>query len=210
MEARSFTTFLLLPLLLLLLLHVSTTASAATSSSTTASMNNYIKTSCTKATYPDLCYRSLSPYATTIKSNPWNLCASALTVSLDSARKAKSAFSSLSKNKSLTKAEKAAVKQCRDTMADSIGQLEQSVNIMSGIIRARSSSSSSYSSSDMEFQMSNVKTYVSGAITDDSTCTDGLEEEKVRASLKKKILKWEGTVESLASNALSLVNTLKY
>ncbi|OWM79464.1 hypothetical protein CDL15_Pgr022876 [Punica granatum] len=201
------TTFLLLPPLLLLL--VATAASAATSSSTTAS-KSFVKTSCRKATYPSLCYSSLSPSASSIKSNPWKLCRTAMTVSLNSARKAKAAFSSMLKSKSLTKAEKAAVKQCRDTMDDSIDQLKQSANIMSRIIQDQSSKSSSYSTSEMEFKMSNVKTYMSGAITDDSTCTDGLEEEPVRASLKKRILKLESAVERLTSNGLSLINTLKY
>lgn len=205
MEARLITTFLLVPILV-----SATTASGATSSSTAAS-TNFIKTSCSNATYPGLCYSSLSPYADTIHSDPWKLCSCALKVSLGYARKAKAAFSSQSKSSSLTEAEKAAVKQCRDTMADSVDELKQSVQTMSGIIRARSSSSSSSSSSsDMEFQMSNVKTYASGAITDDSTCLDGLEEEQVRAGLKKQIVKWESAVERLTSNALSLVNTLKY
>lgn len=210
MEARLFTTFPLLPLLLLLLLILSYISTAT--SSPTAVSKKFIKTSCANATYPGLCYSSLSPYAATVKSDPWKLCGSALAVSLDSARKGKAAFSSLLKsNKAHTKAERAAVEQCRDTMDESVDRLRQSVKIMSRMIRAQSSSSSSsYSSSEIEFQMSNVKTYVSGAITDDETCADGLEEEPVRASLKKRILKWQATVERLASNALSLVNRLKY
>ncbi|KAK4789319.1 hypothetical protein SAY86_020638 [Trapa natans] len=199
MEARLLSTFLLLPILL--------GAAAAAAAST-----DFIKKSCNTTTYPSLCYSSLSPYAGAINSDPWKLCSYALKVSLSYANKTTAAITKQSNSTSLTKAEKAAVEQCEETMADSVDHLKQSVQVMSAIVQARSSGSSSTASasSNLEFQVSNVKTYASAAITDYSTCLDGLEEMKVRAGLKKQIVKWESAVERLTSNALSLVNKLNY
>ncbi|KAK4789045.1 hypothetical protein SAY86_020364 [Trapa natans] len=203
MEAQLLSIFLLFPVLL---------GSTAASGATAASSTGFIKKSCSTTTYPSLCYSALSPCARTVNSDPWKLCGCALKVSHSYAVKAKAAYASQANSSSLTKAEKAAVKQCRENMGDSVDQLKQSVQAMSAIIQARSSGSSSAAAAaiDLDFQVSNVKTYASAAITDDSTCLDGLEEMRVRANLKMQIVKLETVVEKLTSNALSLVNKLKY
>ena len=40
----------------------------------TQTFKNYIKTSCNFTTYPSICYKTLSPYATKIEADPLKLC----------------------------------------------------------------------------------------------------------------------------------------
>ncbi|GAB4825971.1 hypothetical protein Ancab_008839 [Ancistrocladus abbreviatus] len=62
--------------------------------------------------------------------------------------------------------------------------------------------------SDMKFKMSNIKTWMSAAITDENTCMDGVDEHQVNPTVKSKIRDGILGVAKLTSNALSLVNQL--
>lgn len=177
-------------------------APTASESSKTATYTNFIITSCSITTYPSLCYECLSSYASKVKSNPWKLCNTALTVSIEAAKNTSSLAKKLYKSNGLSKIEAAILKDCVDNMSDSIDELKQSVKAMGNMKE---------SSSDVEFQMSNVKTWVSAAITDENTCSDGFDdEENVSEDVKNQIRSSIVNVARITSNALSLVNNLKY
>ncbi|KAG2711096.1 hypothetical protein I3760_04G061200 [Carya illinoinensis] len=200
MEAYSTLTILILMNLLFLISNIPTTlaATSASSSVSTKSYTTYIQTACNSTTYPLVCYSSLSPYASKIKGNPQKLCITALSVAAKAARNASSTISKLSKQKGLTRSEAAVIKDCIENVKDSIDELKQSLNEM-GHLGA--------GGSDVQFQISNIKTWVSAAITDVSTCTDGLEEQKVSATVKNKITRSILNVDRPTSNALSLINS---
>jgi pectinesterase inhibitor-like protein len=186
--------------ILLTLLPISTppTALAATSSSQITYTQN-IKTACNSTLYPQLCYKSLSPYASKIKGNPQRLCKTALSIALQAARNASSTVSNVQKQKTLTRYEASVIKDCVVNIKDSIDELKQSLKAMPLL-----------SGSDKEFQMSNIKTWVSAALTDDNTCMDELDGgQKISAAVKNKIRNSVLIVARLTSNALALINTLK-
>jgi pectinesterase inhibitor-like protein len=190
-----------LVLILLTLLPISTphTALAATSSSQ-ITYTQYIKTACNSTLYPQLCYKSLSPYASEIKGNPQELCKTALSIALQAARNASSTVSNLRQQKTLTPYESSVIKDCVVNIKDSIDELKQSLQAMDRL-----------SGSDKEFQLSNIKTWVSAALTDENTCNDGLDEggQKISAAVKNKIRNSILIVARLTSNALALINNLK-
>ncbi|KAJ0968561.1 hypothetical protein J5N97_025478 [Dioscorea zingiberensis] len=185
------------PLLLLLLL-VSISAIKA------ASPTDFIRTSCGATRYPALCIQCLSSYAPTVHRNPRQLAHAALSVSADRARAASSFVSRLSSSASklLTPREAGAVKDCIETMADSVDRLRSSMKEMAHMGRA--------GSQDFGWHLSNVQTWVSAALTDESTCLDGLHERRagddagVRAAIRKKVV----DVAHVTSNALALVNKI--
>ncbi|XP_062151801.1 pectinesterase inhibitor 4-like [Alnus glutinosa] len=191
-----------LVLILLTLLPISTphTALAATSSSQITTYTQYIKTGCNSTLYPQLCYKSLSPYASEIKGNPQELCKTALSIALQAARNASSTVSNLGQQKTLTPYEASVIKDCVVNIKDSIDELKQSLQAMDRL-----------SGSDKEFQLSNIKTWVSAALTDENTCNDGLDEggQKISAAVKNKIRNSILIVARLTSNALALINNLK-
>lgn len=201
MEAYTLTILLMNLLFLFMISSIPTTlaaTSSASNSNSTITYKTYVQTACSSTTYPRVCYSSLSPYASKIKGNPQKLCKTALSVATNAARNASLTISMLSKQKGLTRSEAAVIKDCIDNVRDSVDELKKSLNELGNL---------GGGGSDVKFQISNIQTWVSAAITDDSTCTDELDEQKVSATVKNKI---SGSILNVArptSNALSLVDS---
>ncbi|KAJ9146943.1 hypothetical protein P3X46_029156 [Hevea brasiliensis] len=174
---------------------ITTTKTTKNSSST---YKNYLKTACNSTTYPKLCYSSLSHYYSTISNNDLTLCISAVNVSLQAATNANSLVTALLKEGGLNHTEAQAVQDCLEVIGDSIDELNESLDALGSL---------DFNNPKVKFQISSIKTWVSAAITDDDTCTDGLNGAKVSSSVKTKITKSVLNVERLTSNALALINS---
>jgi len=88
-------------------------------------------------------------------------------------------------------------KDCVEVLSDSADELRRSIDEMS---RLRAS--------NFELTISDVQTWVSAALTDQNTCTDGFQEinamENVKTVVRGRIVQ----VAQLTSNALALINKL--
>ncbi|XP_052210105.1 21 kDa protein-like [Diospyros lotus] len=190
--------YLLLPLLLLLSFH-STAESAAfpPDPAAVAAAANFIRVSCRATRYPALCIHSLSTYAPKIRQSHKQLAQTALAVSLAKARSAVASVSKMTKLSGMKPIERQAVKDCVDTMADSVDQLGSSL---------RELGRTGPGGKEFTWHMSNVQTWVSAALTDENTCVDGFSgpgmDGKVKAAIKKRVV----GVAQVTSNALALVN----
>ncbi|KAB1210838.1 21 kDa protein [Morella rubra] len=183
---------------LLFLSYIHTTlAATATSTVSTKNYDKYIKTACRRTTYSQVCYSSLSPYASKIKENPLKLCTAALSVSIKAAKNASSTIAKLSKQKGLTRREAAVIKDCIENTKDAIYELKESLDAM-GHLRG----------SDLKFQIADIKTWVSAALTDENTCTDGFDGQRLSAAVKNKVRNAILNVARTTSNALSLINSI--
>ncbi|KAF7149319.1 hypothetical protein RHSIM_Rhsim03G0168900 [Rhododendron simsii] len=161
---------------------------------------NFIKTSCSATTYPPLCFQTLSPQSLTIKTNPWQLSNDALTISIKSALAASATVSKLAQQRGLTHRDAAAIKDCMENVAGSIGLLRQSREALRSIGRSDS----------IVFAMDSIKTWVSAAITDESSCTDEFSGGKVSEGVKRKVRSRIARFAKTTSNALALINHLHY
>lgn len=94
------------------------------------------------------------------------------------------------------------IADCRENIGDTLDLLEQSAD---GLVHLNGTSSN-----DERFQWDSIKTWMSAALTDESTCTDELEEMEVRSSIQKKIRTCVGSLAWMNSNALALVNRLSF
>ncbi|XP_072988933.1 pectinesterase inhibitor 9-like [Typha latifolia] len=188
-----------LPLLILSFWLCSTAASAS------ASPAAFIRSSCGATRYPHLCERCLMGYAPSLRrSSPRQLAHLALTVSADRARSASAFVGRMAAvpgpgPRPVRSREAGAVRDCVETMRDSVDRLRSSVREMGRMGRARS----------LRFQwaLSNVQTWVSGALTDETTCLDGLSRgvsPAVRSAIRGKVVE----VAQVTSNALALVNRI--
>ncbi|XP_075648091.1 pectinesterase inhibitor 4-like [Castanea sativa] len=171
------------------------TTLASTPSTTTENYKTYIKTACHSTTYPTEYNNDLLPFASKIEANPQKLCKSALSVSLKAAKNCSSTISKLSKNQGLTKSEVAIIKDCIVNVKDSIDQLNQSLSAMEKL-----------GSSNVKAQIDNIKTWVSAALTDETTCTDGFAGMTVSNTVKNTISNSILSVSKRISNALALIN----
>lgn len=90
------------------------------------------------------------------------------------------------------------MKDCVEELGDSVDELRRSIDEMSHLRE-----------SNFEMTMSDVQTWVSAALTDESTCTDGFQETAAAATNIKNTVRGQVVqVAQLTSNALALINQL--
>ncbi|CAI0476845.1 unnamed protein product [Linum tenue] len=162
--------------------------------------DDFVEKSCASATrYPDLCVATLSPHASAIQTSPKLLATAALSVALAAARSAsKSLQRMVGSTVTMSPGEAAAWRDCRSLVRDSVDQLRRSVKEMGGDEKTAMMT---------RFQLSNVQTWASAAMTDLDTCTDGLSGEGVDGEVKRRLME-SGVVDvgHMISNALAFVN----
>ncbi|GAB2233390.1 hypothetical protein Droror1_Dr00002612 [Drosera rotundifolia] len=186
-------------LLLLLLLSITTTLSHAV---TVPSTTTFISEKCSATQYASLCVSSLSAYAAKINRNSEVLAQTALSVSLQRAQSAKAFVDRLSRARSLGHREAAALRDCVEEMDDMVDRLSKSAGELQ---RAGRVGRARYE--EFVWHMSNVQTWVSAALTDDSTCVDEFGpgramNGRVKSSVRAQV---DGVVH-YTSNALALIN----
>ncbi|XVF08438.1 hypothetical protein REPUB_Repub07fG0003700 [Reevesia pubescens] len=180
---------------IILLMSTMQTISAATTTKT--SYKNFIKTSCNSTRYPKDCKNVLSPYASTIKTDAQKLCDIALSVTINATCNTSASIESVSKMKGLSPSEKETISDCVETTGDAIDELKQSLTALVGL-----------QGSDRKAEMDNIRTWVSAALTDDYTCTDEFEGQKVSKAVMNTIKKSVLYLAKLTSNCLALLNLL--
>ncbi|KAI7994705.1 hypothetical protein LOK49_LG11G02433 [Camellia lanceoleosa] len=106
----------------------------------------------------------------------------------------------LSKDQGLKPREVIAMADCVEVLGDSVYELQRSMEEMARV------EGGGGSSSDFEFQMSNIETWVSAALTDDDTCTEGFAGNAMNGVVKTMVRSYIVKVAHLTSNALAIVN----
>lgn len=157
----------------------------------------FIRTSCGLTPYPRLCFATLSSHSSTIQTSPKRLAYKALSVSLIGARRTHALMSNLSLGHGMKRREVGAMKDCVKTVSDSVDQLRRSLKEMEHL-----------GGPDLEFQMSNIRTWVSAALTDDDTCMDGFADDAAKGEIKDIVRRHVLKIARLTSNALALVTNL--
>ncbi|KAH6828222.1 Plant invertase/pectin methylesterase inhibitor superfamily protein [Perilla frutescens var. hirtella] len=191
-------TILTFSLIIFSLLYVSTPSASAAGATTTTPAANFIRTSCRATTYPAVCVNSLSTYAASINKSPKQLVTTALTVSVDKAQSTKSFVAKLTKFRGLKPREYSALKDCLEEISDSVDRLSKSVKELKNMGRAKGP--------EFIWHMSNLQTWVSAALTDESTCVDGFAGRALNGRIKSSIKARMTNVAQVTSNALALCN----
>ncbi|KAJ4829015.1 hypothetical protein Tsubulata_012901 [Turnera subulata] len=173
-------------------------SSLAARNTTPKTNTEFIRTSCSTTTYPKLCYSSLSIHAGKIQSSPQLLANAALNVSLSSAKSTSSMMLQLSHGQGMKPREVSAMSDCVEELSESVDELRRSIDEMS---------SSAKRLTDFQLMINNVQTWVSAALTDESTCSDGFAGNAMNGKLKTSVREKIVNIAQLTSNALSLVNS---
>ncbi|KAG7558413.1 Invertase/pectin methylesterase inhibitor domain superfamily [Arabidopsis thaliana x Arabidopsis arenosa] len=185
--------------------------------STTTNDLDFIRTSCNATLYPDVCFTSLAGYASAVQDSPARLAKLAIGVSLSQAKSTAAYLSKLSRSAAVTSAARysgdghqtasAVIRDCVSNVEDAVDEMRGSLrqlrdmNGRGGVPAARRSVET------FRFQMSNVQTWMSAALTDEDTCTDGFEDMDEGGLIKTTVCDRLEEVKRLTSNALALVNT---
>ncbi|KAL9231094.1 hypothetical protein vseg_006357 [Gypsophila vaccaria] len=160
---------------------------------------NYITSACHVTVYPTLCYHSLSPFATKINRSDRQLVLTALALSLGRARAAARYVARARKSGGMKRREFGAVKDCVDTVGDSVDQLTRSFIELGHLGRVEDGE-------EFMWHIGNVQTWVSAALTDTNTCMDGFSGRVVNGGVRGGISMRLTNVAQLTSNALALIN----
>ncbi|GAA0171366.1 hypothetical protein LIER_43899 [Lithospermum erythrorhizon] len=168
-------------LTIILAISQSQLASSATTTTTKVprKYTNFIKTKCSTATYSTLCLKTLTPYASKVRTDTLTLCKTALNVAVQGASKASIAVSQLAKQRNISRFEAAAIKDCIEDMKDAVYELKQTVDAMGHLGDA-----------DKKFQWANANTWA------------------MSQNVKNKVRGNVQNAATLTSNALFLINHL--
>ncbi|KAK1366663.1 PMEI domain-containing protein [Heracleum sosnowskyi] len=185
--------YFFIPFFLLLAIYSPAGCSAA------AANRNFIESSCRATTYPDLCIKSLSLYATTIQNSPCQMAVMALEVSLNRTKSTQVFMHHLIKSKGLLAKQQAAIKDCAEEVEDSLDRVTKSYAEMKSMGRA--------TGEEFTWHMSNVETWISSALTDDTTCMNGFSDLGTSGKIKESVRAQITSVAHYTSNALALINS---
>ncbi|KAL6126985.1 hypothetical protein ACLB2K_075030 [Fragaria x ananassa] len=155
----------------------------------------FIETSCGATTYPKLCLASLSSQASVIQRSPKLIACAALNVTLSSAKSTSAMMLRLSHGYGMKPREAAAMRDCVEMVSDSVDEIQRSISEMVN-----------FRSAGFEMMISDVQTWVSAALTDESTCSDGFAGNELNGNLKTVVRGRIVKIAQLTSNALALIN----
>ncbi|XP_043714695.1 pectinesterase inhibitor 10-like [Telopea speciosissima] len=145
--------------------------------------NDFIRTNCDATLYSDVCYASLIARTNEVQGSPAKLASVAVDVSLSSARNISAYILNLARNPNSDKV----LKDCVSTFGDAIDQMQRS--------------STELQRASTAFQISNVQTWMSAALTNQDTCGDELI-ESVKSDVQDRVLNGK----KLTSIALAFIN----
>ncbi|KAL0293985.1 UNVERIFIED_CONTAM: Pectinesterase inhibitor 9, partial [Sesamum radiatum] len=160
----------------------------------TPDTTDFITAECRATRYPALCVQCLSTYSSTIQQSQKRLAQAALSVSLSRAQSVASFVSTMARMRGLRPIEYRAVKDCIDNMANTVDQLNQSVQELS---RA---------DQDFDWHVGNVESWVGAALTFENTCLDGFRNPTMDGNVKVAITTRVTDCAQVTSNALVLVD----
>uniref|UniRef100_A0A0D3HBU3 Pectinesterase inhibitor domain-containing protein n=1 Tax=Oryza barthii TaxID=65489 RepID=A0A0D3HBU3_9ORYZ len=178
-----------------------------TSSSATA----FLRARCATTLYPDICYDSLLPYASAFQTSHVKLAVAAADVAAAKLRAFSARINDLLVQGGAARVD-AALKDCKSTISNA-GDLARQplVRLLPPVRRLpdAGAAAAGVSSRQARWHVSNVQTWLSAAITDEGTCTDGFEEAGEAAAgspAGKEVAAGVARVKQHTSIALALVN----
>jgi pectinesterase inhibitor-like protein len=179
---------------------------------TTTNDLDFIRTSCNATLYPDVCFTSLSGYASAVQDSPARLAKLAIGVSLSQAKSTAAFLSKLSRSAAKYSGDghqtaSAVIRDCVSNVEDAVDEMRGSLRQLRDMNGRGGGTAARRSVETFRFQMSNVQTWMSAALTDEDTCTDGFEDMDEGGLIKTTVCDRLEEVKRLTSNALALVNT---
>ncbi|KAL1189897.1 Pectinesterase inhibitor 11 [Cardamine amara subsp. amara] len=159
--------------------------------------SDFIRTACNTTLYPDLCFSTLSSFANSIHDDSNRLTRIAISLPLHNTLHLLSYLQNAYNRDNQT----AVLKGCFENLEDAVDQMRGSMKQMKELVSTPPGSVQSF-----RLQMSNVKTWLSAALTYEYTCTDGFEDFHEDDSIKDDVCSRVDGVKKLTSNALALVN----
>ncbi|XP_072954506.1 pectinesterase inhibitor 9-like [Typha angustifolia] len=189
--------------LFLVVLTLGVVCSSASTHTGSPPPTDFILTSCKTTRYSDLCVRSLTRYGPAVHRSRRQLAYAALTICAARARSTSYLVTQMTSGSRPSRSTHTGpVLDCTKTMKDSTDRLRQAVREMNRMGRP--------SSKRFKVRLSNIQAWVSGALTDATTCLQSLDQDVIpltarAAAIRKKVVEFS----QYTSNTLALINQLE-
>ncbi|KAI3516655.1 hypothetical protein L1887_15578 [Cichorium endivia] len=158
---------------------------------------NFIRQSCETTRYPDTCLATLSGYSGMVQRDSGRLAKMAIHVALSKATHMANYVSNItSQTDNDNTTESAAIHDCSSEFGDAVDEIKNSQREMKRL---------GWTGESVKFQLSNVQTWMSAALTNEDTCTDGFQ-DMADGEIKADVCSRVAAVKEVTSNALALVN----
>ncbi|KAG1330560.1 21 kDa protein [Cocos nucifera] len=157
----------------------------------------FIRTCCGATRYPRLCFNSMAGYASTVQGSPVQVAQLATNLTLDRIGCVARRVELLRRGASGWKA--SALSDCAEALGDAADEARRTAAELAGLPAAVGP--------EVAWRVSNAQTWMSAALTNEETCTDGF--ESVGPSpVKTEVCRRVRRVKHFTSNAIALVNNL--
>ncbi|XP_072973436.1 pectinesterase inhibitor 9-like [Typha angustifolia] len=207
MATTAATSFVLFSLLLALASVSAVTLSPPSSSSSGgdadagSNSTDFILSCCRRTRYPRLCFASLSSSSGKVGRDPVRLARTAADVALSRIQSLSLRLAALRREVAAAGGrEAAALRDCCDTMGDAADLAQRSLRELGGLEGAVGP--------EVAWRVGNAQTWLSAAMTDEDTCSDGFEGVAGVGGVKGEVSVRVERVKHFTSNALALVNML--
>ncbi|CAN6283666.1 unnamed protein product [Urochloa humidicola] len=195
------------------------TAESRSSSTGSPAATSFLRARCATTQYQTLCYDSLLPYVSEFQTSHARLARAAAEVAAARLRALSTRVKDILRRHGPEPtegsdggqpSEAAALRDCASTTSAAANLARQSSSELDRLDAAQTAAASAgggVSSREARWEVSNAKTWLSAAMTDEGTCADGLEEAGATASpAGKEVTTGVVSVRQYTSNALALVN----
>ncbi|URE12563.1 PMEI [Musa troglodytarum] len=163
----------------------------------------FIRARCGLTRYPDLCFTSLSSYASAVQRSPVQLARLATNVTLARLCALRAHVSALRRaGAGAPRREAAALRDCAEQLGDAADQVRRTAAELRGL--------EALVGMEVAWRVSNAQTWMSAALTNEDTCSDGFREVGGggTSSIRTDVCRRVGRVKQYTSNDLALVNSL--
>ncbi|KAF8014913.1 hypothetical protein BT93_H0649 [Corymbia citriodora subsp. variegata] len=157
---------------------------------------SYVQEACSVTRYRDLCVRSLASFSSSAKRSPSRWARAGVSVTLSEVKNTARYLQKVKTSGSMRGRNGAALLDCLECFQDAVDNLHKSLGVLRKLTR-----------NDFDTQMSDLLTWMSAALTDEDTCLDGFDGQKV-GRVVKAVKSRVQRVTYYTSNALALANKL--
>ncbi|KAL9325799.1 hypothetical protein ACSQ67_006444 [Phaseolus vulgaris] len=158
---------------------------------------NPLRSSCAQARYPVLCFQTLSNFSNPT-AKPLDLAQAAVRASLVRTRALSAYLGTLkAASQGFGPRQRIAVSDCVQQISDSVSELSKTLDELQHL-----------RDGTFQWQMSNVQTWTSTALTNGDTCISGFNAAATTGNVKLELKQRVTDVAMLTSNALYLINRL--
>lgn len=157
--------------------------------------DNYVEDACNVTLHQDICVRTLASFTRTCKRSPSKWARAGVSVTIGEVKSVVQYLKKLKQYQLMKGVSRGALSDCIECFQAANDELHQSLYVLRKLSKRK-----------FDLQMGDLKTWISAALTNEDTCSDGFDGQK--GNQVKKLQSRVLNATYITSNALALVTKL--